>query len=257
MQNTWNEIVAYRLNFIMWRMRTILALLVTYYLWLAIIPAGQTVFGYSQPKILTYLFATFILNAIVLSTRTQEIGENINSGDLSTFLTRPFNYFGYWFARDIGDKMMNIFFAMFELTIFYVLFRPPLFIQTNMAYLIGFLVATFLAICLYFLFGILLGLIGFWSSEVWAPRFIFSLIIMFFAGMFFPLDIFPKTVYTIFQILPFAYLLYFPIHVYLGQVNVFEMVRGICISIIWIGVLLFFADRVWKKGLRQYGAYGR
>ena len=254
--NTWNEMLTYRLSFVMWRVRNVFQLLTIYFLWLTIIPSQQTFFGYSQTLMLTYVLGTAFIGSIVFSTRTHEIGDNINSGNLSFFLAKPISYFGYWFAKDIGDKAMNISFSMAELFILFILLRPPLFIQVNPVFIFFSLIAVTLAVLLYFLIGAILGMIGFWSPEVWAPRFIFFILLQFFAGSLFPLDIFPKQIFMFFQLLPFPYLLYVPLKIYLGHIVLSEIFYGFSITLFWI-IFLFFAMKVvWQKGLKLYTAYG-
>lgn len=256
-RNTWEEMVTYRLNFAMWRVRTVLQLLVVYFLWLTLIPADGKLFGYSQSNMLTYILGVSFLSAIVLSTRSHEIGENINNGDLSIFLIRPIKYFSYWFARDVGDKLFNIVFSIAEIAIMLFLLQPPLFLQANIVYLFFSLISIILAVFLYFLFGCLMGMIGFWSPEVWAPRFILFVLLNFFSGSLFPLDILPKSIFTIFELTPFPYLLYFPLKIYLGQLPNVLIYQGLLTSFIWIGILSFALRLVWMKGLRIYTAVGR
>ncbi|MBI1982159.1 MAG: ABC-2 family transporter protein [Candidatus Levybacteria bacterium] len=256
-KNTWEETITYRLNFVMWRVRVLLQILTLYFLWLAIVPDKASIFGYDQSQILTYILGTSIFSSIILSTRSHEIGEQINKGDLSNFLIRPFNYFFYWFARDLGDKAMNILFATVELTMLFFILRPPILIQTDYIFIIFALFSAVFALILYFLFNVLLGFLGFWSPETWAPRFIFTIVIGFFAGGLFPLDILPKAIFSVFQLLPFPYLLYFPLKLYLGKLSLIEMYSGIFISIFWILTLYFAAKLIWERGLRLYTAQGR
>ncbi|MBI2032684.1 MAG: ABC-2 family transporter protein [Candidatus Levybacteria bacterium] len=256
-KNTWEETLTYRFNFLMWRIRTVVLLLSVYFLWHSVIPEGSRLFGYTQNMMLTYILLTSITNAFVISTRTHEIGDEINSGDLSNFLIKPINYFLYWFWKDIGDKAMNIVFSIAELTILFFILRPPVFIQTDFTFLSLFCISIFLAIVLYFFVNILLGMIGFWSPEVWAPRFIFSIILGFFAGNYFPLDILPNTVFKIFEALPFSYLIYFPIKIYLGQIGLPEILNGFLLMVLWIGIFFIFVQVVWRKGLKAYTAQGR
>src|SRR5579883_278276 len=103
-KNMWDQTFTYRLNFVVWRVRVVINLLIMYFLWLAILPKGKQLFGYSQSLMLTYILGTSLLNAIVLASRSGEVGDEINNGDLSNFLLRPINYFSYWFAKDLGDK---------------------------------------------------------------------------------------------------------------------------------------------------------
>jgi ABC-2 type transport system permease protein len=253
---TWDEVSTYRFNFAMWRVRNIFQLLTIYFLWLTVSSPKNTVFGYSQTDILTYILGAAFLSSIVLSTRTHEIGENINSGDLSNFLVKPFHYFGYWFARDIGDKASNISFAIVEIIVLFFLLKPPIFLQADPFFLVLTLVAIFFAIFLNFFIGCLLGMVGFWSPDFWAPRFIFFVLIGFLAGAAFPLDIFPSGIQTLLQLLPFSYFLYFPLKLYLGMLSTQQILIGFSIAFCWILILSVLTNYVWKKGLKMYSAQG-
>jgi len=256
-KNTWDETVSFRLNFVMWRVRVVLQILTLYFLWFSILPKETSFFAYSQSHILTYILGTSLISAFVLSSRSYSVGDEINRGDLSNFLIKPINYFFYHFARDISDKTMNIVFSITELTILFFILRPPLFIQTDALYFSLFIIATLLALLLYFFFNFLLGMVGFWSPEVWAPRFIFFTVITFFAGGLFPLDILPQKIFTIFQFLPFSYLLYFPLKIYLGQLSLNQIFQGMAITMIWVLLMYLVVKFVWQKGLVVYTAQGR
>ena len=107
-KNTWYETVTYRFNFVMWRIRVVFQMLTVYFLWLAIIPSNGNFLGYTKPLMLTYILGTSFISSITLASRSYGIGEEINNGNLSNFLIKPINYFLYWFAKDMGDKAMNI-----------------------------------------------------------------------------------------------------------------------------------------------------
>lgn len=256
-KNTWQEIVVYRLNFVMWRLRLIIQVLTMYFLWLAIIPQNQIVFGYSQKLMLTYILGTSLVNSIVFSSRTVDVGDEINQGNLSNFLIRPINYFYYWFAKDIGDKAMNLVFALFELSILFLILRPNFFLQTDPIYLFFAFIAILLAMVMYFFINFVLGMVGFWTQEIWSTRFLFTMILIFFSGGLFPLDILPKEIFSVLQYLPFNYLLFIPLKIYLGQISFTQILFGFLITILWIFVIYQIMLFIWKKGLKTYTAYGR
>ena len=256
-RNTWDEVLTYRASFVMWRVRSVIQVLTIYFLWQVVVPPGKALLGYTQPLIATYILGTLLLESIVLSSRSYIVGSEINNGNLMNFLLRPINYFAYWFSRDLGDKAMNICFSIAELTIIFLILRPSLFIQTDIFYLSFFIVSIILSIFLYFFINFLLGLIGFWSPEVWAPRFIFITLLGFFAGSLFPLDILPDTIYNIVKFLPFSYLMFFPIKIYLGQLSFMEIISGLMISAFWVFAIYGLVKIVWMKGIRSYTAYGK
>lgn len=255
-KNTWDEILTYRINFSLWRVRTVVGLLISYSLWNSVMPEEGTLFGYSRDLMITYVVLAPVIFAIVFSSRTHEMAENINRGDLSMFLTKPFGYFKYWFARDIGDKAMNIVFSIAEFSLFLFIFKPALFLQFNPIYLVLFGISLALAIVLHFFIGCLMSMVGFWSPEVWAPRFIFYTLVSFFAGSMFPLDILPEPIFNVLKLLPFTYLQFFPIKIYLGHLSMLEILQGFGITIIWIGITYGVLKLVWQKGLRMFAASG-
>lgn len=256
-KNTWDEATNYRLNFSVWRLRNLLQLVTTYFLWATIIPIGSTFGNYTQSSILTYILGSSFLSAFVLSTRTAAVADEIVTGELSNYLVKPVNYFLYYFSKDIGDKAMNIFFSFFEVSIVIYFLHPPLFLQTNIVLLSLFFLSVIFSIILYYFFSMSLSFIGFWSSEVWAPRFIFFLLLTFFAGGFFPLNILPQPLFLILSALPFPYLLYLPMQIYLGKVSSIQLAVGLSVSFVWIFLLYYFTHLMWKKGLRLFGAEGR
>lgn len=256
-KNTWAETFTYRLNFVMWRFRVILQLLTIYFLWYAITITGNNVFGYQRAQILTYILGTSLINSFVFASRSYGVGDEINEGSLSNYLVRPINYFMYNFAKDLGDKAVNIVFSAIELTILYLILRPQLFLQTNLILIALTTVSVLIALILYFYLNFLIGFIAFWSPEVWAPRFIFMIIITFFAGGLFPLDILPAKIFAIFNLLPFTYLLYFPLKIYLGQLPMSQIISGIGISLIWLLTIYLVVKFVWMQGLKVYTAWGK
>lgn len=256
-KNQWEEILTYRLNFIMWRVRNVLQLLAIYFLWFAIVTQNGGAFGYSTSLLLTYIFGGYILQSFIFATRTQTIGVDITRGDLLNYLVRPLNYFNFYIAKDIGDKIMNLLFSFGEIGLLIFLLRPSLFLQRDPWYLLAFFISILVAIVLFFILSLLLSLIGFWSEDIWSARFLFMILLSFFAGAYFPLDILPQPLFSLFQALPFTYLLYFPLKIYLGQVSFMQIALGLSLAGIWVVALLFLTKIVWAKGLRSYAAYGR
>lgn len=256
-KGTWAQYMMYRLNFVMWRVRMVMQLLITYFLWWAIFGQQEQFFGYTQSMILTYVLLTSIMRTVVLGTTTMEIGDLINQGNLSNYLVKPVHFFNYYAARDIADKALNLFFAAFEFAILFIILRPPIFVQTDPLYLGLSAVSVLLGAVLYFYFSMILGFLGFWTPDVWGPRFISFVVMEFFAGSLFPLDILPRALFVLSQALPFSYFIYFPIKVYMGQLSVPVVIQGTSIGVLWVAGLWYLAMLLWRRGLKAYTAEGK
>ncbi|MBI4999815.1 ABC-2 family transporter protein [Candidatus Gottesmanbacteria bacterium] len=265
-KTTWQEYGVYRLNFLVWRLRSFIGFLTIYFFWWAVfLPAGRQVagevFGWHQEQILTYILGVAMARSIVLSSRTIDVGGEINQGNLTNYLLKPLNFLTYWFSRDIADKLLNIALTIFELTLFFLILKPPFLVQTNPFILVACLLSIILATILYFFINFFLGVIAFWTPEswsgVWGPRFVFTIILEFFAGTIFPLDILPKPIFAILQLTPFPYLIYFPLKIYLGQVNFLQIFTGFTICLFWMGIWYLIVEKTWRAGLKVYAAEGR
>ena len=257
MKATWEEYMTYRLNFVLWRVRVVLWILITYFLWWAIFSGRGEFFGYSQSMILTYIILSNIVRTICLGTTTMEIGGIINQGDLSNFLIRPLSFLRYYIARDTADKLLNLAFSIVEITLMIIILKPHIFFQTNPFTLFLAFCAMGMGTILYFFFSLVLGYLGFWTPDVWGPRFISFVVTEFFAGGLFPIDILPTPLFILSQGLPFSYFIYFPLKVYLGQLTALQMFRGFTIGLVWMVGFWVIANFLWRRGLRVYTAQGR
>lgn len=246
--------VAYRLNFFLWRLRVVISVLISYYLWFSVFQTKNAVFGYQQNQILTYILLITFLNAVVLTSSTANVAQEIQDGSLSNQLVHPMNYFGFNFARDLADKMMNSILSILEIVILIWLLKPNLFLQTHPLPLLLFALSLIVAVCLYFFISMLLSFVGFWSRESWAPRFIFFILVSFLAGTFFPLDIFPRPIFLILRMLPFPYLIFFPLKIYLNQLSTQELFGSFFIGSCWCILLGLLMKLVWNRGIKRYTA---
>jgi len=263
-KNTWCEYSAYRLNFLVWRLRSFISFAMIYFFWLAVFESSagtSKILGWQQTQILTYILGVALIRSLIFSSRTIDVGGEIEQGSLSNFLLKPLDFFKFWFTRDLADKFINIICTFFELGIFILILKPNLFIQNNLFFIFFFLLAIIMATILYFYINLFLGFLAFWTPEswsgAWGPRFVFTIIIEFFAGTIFPLDILPKTFFNLIQLTPFPYLLYFPLKIYLGQINFGQIVFGFLICLFWLVVWYKMVSWQWQKGLKLYGAEGR
>lgn len=256
---SWQNGFVYRLNFVMWRVRLVVQLLAVYFLWLAVLQQNQQVFDYSRSQLLTYILGTSVIRSLVFSSRSIDAQREIATGDLNNHLIKPISYFKYWFARDLADKLLNLVFVIIELILIFFILKPPVFLQTNLVQLGLFAIAAILAMLMYFYFSFLISMSTFWLPEGngWPQRFFVFVLLEFFSGGLFPLDILPKPIFNVARNLPTAHFLHTPLQIYLGRIHGVAAYQSIAVMVLWIFIFSILASWVFKKGLKIYGAYGR
>lgn len=248
---TLQEYFTYRLNMLMWRIRQIFVFLIPFFIWKAVLGGGGEIYGYTFPAVMTYLFGTTVLRSLVMGSRTVDLGWMINTGYLTIPLMRPVGIFRFLMTRDLADKLFNLSFIVIEIPLILMIFRPPIFLQTNPLVVLAAVCSMLLAMIIYFYINIIFGAIGFWSRDVWAPRFLLMVIMEFATGAMFPLDMLSTFWQKVMLLTPFPYLLYVPLKIYLGQsVNLIP-------QLIWAIILGILTNIIWQKGLLRYEAEGR
>jgi len=252
---TLQEYLTYRLNLLMWRVRQIFVFLIPFFIWKAVLGQGGDIYGYDFAALITYLFGTVILRSLVMGSRTVDLGWMINSGYLTIALLKPLNIFTFLFTRDAADKLFNLSFIAFEIPLLYLIFHPPIFLQTNIVTILFTILAITMAVLIYFFINIMFGSIGFWTRDVWAPRFLLMVVLEFATGAMFPLDMLPEYGQKILYYTPFPYLLFAPLKIYLGQDT--QVYAHLSYALIWVIILYILAKSIWNKGIKSYEAEGR
>jgi ABC-2 type transport system permease protein len=254
---SWSNGFVYRLNFLMWRVRLVLTLLTSYFLWQAVFNGRTEIFGYSQNQMLSYIMLAAVLQSVVLASRSIDLAGVINSGELSNIIIRPISNLWYWLSRDAADKALNLIFSVVEIFLLVIVLRPPLAWPDFSHSAISLLLILPLATLLYYFINYLFGLTGFWTNEVWAPRFLLMVVMQFLAGLMFPLDVLPQNIQHFAAWTPFPYLVYFPAQVILGKIGDAGLVNGLAATAVWTVIFGIMVEIVWRRGLRVYGAEGR
>lgn len=258
-KSSFQDQIVYRLNFIIWRLRNVLRVLMVFFLWRMIFVAQNSVFGYTSSQINSYILLSIIVLAFVWSSPSNEqVATQISNGELSNYLLKPINYMGYWLSRDWSNKLLNLIFSIGEVSIFILLFRPNITTTFGLMNTIAGIVLILISSMIYFWVGKIAHYSTFWMPEnTWGMMFFVLVLVELFSGMLFPLNILPGYLYNLIQLLPFPYMVYFPVQILLGKIIGFEAIKIILQAVMMLFLSWWISRVIWKKGLRQYTADGR
>ncbi len=253
---SWQRELEYRLNFFIGRLHSIVILILPYYVWTSLSSATGKFAGYTSAQLVAYVFGVNILHSIILGSQSRRTASEINDGTFSTYLVKPINHFWYVFWNEFAQRSLNLIMAVIEVVILALVLRAKFFWQTDWLVNIYFITSVVLAIFLYYILSYAVSLIALWSREAMGPRFLFEWFLEFTSGAFFPLNILSNIFYVSLGFLPFSYLIYFPMSVYIGKFSGYHILAGISIQIIWIAAMGMLARLIWKKGLKRYSGEG-
>jgi len=255
----WIERMVYRINFFMEVLSGILSSLIVILLWIAIYKtAGKEVIGgYSIEEMVTYLLGAGLINSFILMTaENPETSQSIQDGTLSSLLIKPISPYAVWFARDLGSKAFLFLLGILCYVAVFILFRDYLLVFARSEYFAFFLLSLALAALLQFFLFEALSLLSFWIENTYGIRFTMRVIMEVVGGAIIPLSFFPEVLQKIFFMLPFPFLIYVPMKIYLGKIPMGQAPLELLKEVAWIVSLIVLNWILWKKGVRQYVAMG-
>lgn len=253
---TIKEYFTYRLNFLLWRLRVVLNFMIPLFLWSAVFDKNNSFLSYDKTTLISYLVYVTMISTFVFGTRTTDIAGDINDGRIINILVKPLPFFRFYFVRDLADKVINVLFSFFELGLLVWFFKLPLTTPTN---LLLFLVVFFNGLLISFFISLSLSFMAFWTSETWAPRFIFIVLVFFLSGFYFPLDILPPFLYKILISSPFPYLFYLPAKILVSKNILGDTLLNfkIIMSFFWVFLTGKITLFIWQKGNKSFSFWGR
>jgi ABC-2 type transport system permease protein len=195
-----------------------------------------------------------MINSLVISYVSWEIVDQIREGFFSNFLVKPVNYLHYWFTMNLSGKLLEGLFILVVVALMSFALLSQITLPAHGLTVIYFLVSLALGLVLAFEFDFCIGLIAFWLVQVKVFKYMLQYIIFFFAGALLPLDLFPKPLQTLAYALPFQYLVFFPIQIFLEKET--APLPGFLVALLWIGALYLLSRFFLIRGIRKYEAVG-
>jgi ABC-2 type transport system permease protein len=77
-----------------------------------------------------------------------------------------------------------------------------------------------------------------------------------FSGLLIPISFFPRIFVDIFAVLPFEYISYVPVLIYLGKLSGWGIARALTLQVFWILVLFALGDAMWRWSSRKITIQG-
>lgn len=215
---------------------------------------SQPIHGITQSGFVTYYLLFILVNQLTYSQTNWTVGDRIRTGDMNILLLSPLPPLFQALAAEIAGKVVYMIFVIPVVVVLALIFHPAL--HLGLAQCALFVPALLLAWLLRFFWGYWLALLAFWATRADALLAIQDSLIFLLAGQVAPVAILPGILQTMANILPFQYMIGFPIEVLLGQVSGTALLTGFAFQIGWFLVAFGLFVVVWRSGVRRYTAVG-
>ena len=252
--NSLKKSLAYRANSIISVFAIFFSFIVLFYFWNSIYRQGNQIGSYSLQQIITYYVFVAIFELLILDGTAWSIGEEIKTGQITSNVLRPINYLWYKFAQSIGSLLYRMMIYIPAIILICYLLRGYISVPSSWLQIIVFILSAVLSMWLYFLIFFTVGIISFWTADAFGFFFACFVIVNFMQGGLIPLDLLPKWFLSVSNFLPFKFMFFVPVGIVTGRVEF--TISVIFIPLIWCLGLYFFANLLYRKGLKKYEGYG-
>jgi ABC-2 type transport system permease protein len=99
-------------------------------------------------------------------------------------------------------------------------------------------------------------LLAFWTARADALLALQDSLVFLLAGIVAPVWMLPSGLQLAANILPFRFMVGFPIEILMGQVSGLDLLIGFGYQVLWAAVAIIASALVWRLGLRRYTAIG-
>lgn len=248
--------LAYRFHSVVTLIMTPISLIVYYFLWKSIFSyTGETIIrGFTFEALVGYYVLSMIIAFFTWSQADKWLEHDIRHGHLIFKLLQPVAHVVHEFVIELGMHSYTVVLELIPVfAIGYFFFYLPIAALPN---IVLFCISLAMAAILYFQFSYFLGLSAFWLKRIDGIRRMRSPLIAFLSGGILPLSFFPVWYTNFHHLLPFQYMRYVPIMIYLNEIpmnNMFMLMFGQFVWIILLGLLI---KVIWNKGYKKFSGVG-
>jgi ABC-2 type transport system permease protein len=222
---------------------------------IALFHARPVVAGYDVRDTLRYTWAVQAAVMPILTFGWTDLMRTIQSGEFVADLSKPCNFYWYWFSREMGKSA------------YYLIYRGiPTYAVGALLFGLGipgswntWLVLPFVlvvGIMMGFAFRFLHNMVAFWLLEARAFVTMATVIALFFTGSYIPIPFFPPLMRTAIEWLPFNGFINLPVQVFLGKLDGMALLVFFARQIAWLILMTTGVHWLMGRAFRHVIAQG-
>lgn len=243
----------YRISMLIWLLSASFPL-VMMAVWLSLAEEGP-VGGYTAADFVAYYLLALYVREMTVVWVAWDLDNDIRHGDLSIKLLHPLNPIHEYIAFNLSDKILRIV-VLTPLVFIVARLVPGVTYALTLSNIVLFLFALAMAWFLRYMLQYVMGLLAFWISQALTLMDIQWMLTLLFGGTVAPIALLPEPLHTLARVLPFRFMLSFPVELLQGRLAPGEIAEGFVIGFGWVVMLYLVYLFVWRQGLKQFSAFG-
>ncbi len=254
-KTTFAATLQYRASLLIWMISHVLEPLIYLVVWSTVSSSsGGSVGDYSTADFAAYFIVLMLVNHVTYTWIMYEFEYRVREGTFSVALLKPVHPIHSDIADNISSKVITMpMMILIAVGLVYV-FHPT--VATPLWAIVASLPALFLAFLVRFFLEWTLAQVAFWTTRVDAINQVYFVLVLFLSGQIAPLTLFPAFVQVLANILPFRWMVGFPVELLLGRLTPAEALTGVGIQLVWVVIAYRVLRFVWSRGVKVYSAVG-
>ena len=189
---------------------------------------------------------------------TRALAEEIRDGNIIMRMIKPVNVDLSLLANEVGNNVVYFAFIFAPVMLGVEIYRYCAlgYVAFDIVSCLIFILSMILSYILSFYLNLIFGYLAFWLMNIWGFDILKGSIIKFFSGAMIPLAFFPGIVRDIFELLPFASMVYKPTMIYMGKISGVNILIALGEQIIWILVFYGIAKLLWHFAQKRLAVQG-
>jgi ABC-2 type transport system permease protein len=249
------NILAFRLRYFTGIITYFLNVTVYYFIWTAVFRSAPSIAGYSLPQMITYISVGWMIRSFYWNTIDQEMAYEVIEGKIAMDLIKPVSVQWMWICRAMGESAFRLGLLTLPTAVVVALVFPvhrPSSAENFGLFMLGVIGSFFLMAAINFMIGTcaipLKSILALIRAKYW--------LIELLSGLLIPISFFPSAAQKIMAWLPFQYIAYVPLQIYLGKLDRAAALRALATQWLWVLLLLVFAHLWWQRASRKITIQG-
>jgi ABC-2 type transport system permease protein len=246
---------AYRGSLLIWLLGLVLGPVIYLVVWTTVAETrGGSVGGFTSGDFAGYFVVLMVVNQLTFTWHFHEFEWRIRNGFFSPLLLRPIHPIHADLVENLTFKLLTFVVVAPVALVLAVVFDARIAPAPWQA--AAFVPALAFAFVLRFVLEWTVGCVAFWVTRMAALTNAWWVLVLFLSGQVAPLELLPVSIQVLATVLPFRWMVSFPVELALGRVDPRGAALGFVAQAVWIA-LAFLGLRVgWRHGVRRYGAVG-
>ena len=247
--------LAYRLRYYTGIVTYFIYVSIYYFIWKAIYEHSAKIEGFDFKQLLTYVAVGWIIRSFYFNNIDQEIAQQVLEGKLAMDLIKPVNLQSMYVAQAFGESIFRLALLTAPTAVLLLAIYPlqrPRTATAFLAFFVSVIFSFFIVAAINFAVGTLAIRLKSILGLLRAKYFLLEL----FSGLLLPISFFPHPFQVILEALPFQYISYVPVLLYLGKIQGFGIVRALGLQLFWVAAMVALGHIMWCWSTRRISIQG-